>query len=113
MRSRVGNYTAATAEERIKEFLDNANRQLALMGIQRSRRALGHKAARMRKGALEEPGTGLSVWNWDDVEEYVVNQVRETEAWVGVRVATEDTDDCEIENDCALRPRTQPEQESL
>ena len=42
--AKVGGYTQESAERRLTEFLQNANRQLALMGRQRSRRAAEHRS---------------------------------------------------------------------
>ena len=104
----VGNYTRESAERRIEEFLQNANRQLALMGRQRSRRAAERKALKLRNGILEEPGRGLPIWHLPDVADHAVDQIQVTEDWAGERVATENVDDRRIANDCALRPQAEP-----
>ena len=58
-------------------------------------------------------GTGLPIWEQEDVESYVAALVSETESWAGVRLATEGTDDCVIHNDCAQRPLARAGPESL
>ena len=112
-RARLGDYTREEAEQRVAEFKQNADRQLALMAIQRSTRAVEIKRLRLRTGVYEVPGEGLPIWRLDDVRDHVVEQVQLTDDWIGERVATEDVDDITVANDCALRPKARPEPESL
>ena len=111
--AKIGGYTRESAEQRVAEFLQNANRQLALMALQRSRRAVERKRLRLRNGVWEEPGEGLPIWRLTDVADHVVSQIQLTGDRTGERVATEDVDDLKITNDCALRPKAKPGPESL
>ena len=111
--AKVGDYTLEEAKQRIAEFKQNANRQLALMTLQRSKRAVEVKRLKWRAGVYEVPGEGLPIWSFDDVRDYAVEQVRLIEDWTGERIASEDVDDSRIANECALRPNPKPGSESL
>merc|ERR1712113_883776 len=111
--ARIGDYTLEEARRRIGDFKRNANRQLALMTLQRSKRAVEVKRLRWRAGAYEVPGEGLPIWSFDDVENHAVEQVRLIEDWTGERIASEDVDDSRIANECALRPKPKLSSESL
>ena len=65
--AKVGDYTLEEARQRIAEFKRNANRQLALMTLQRSKRAVEVKRLKWRVGVYEVPGEGLPIWSFDDV----------------------------------------------
>ena len=111
--AKLGSYTLEEANQRIVEFKLNANRQLALMSLQRSKRAVEIKRLRLRAGVLEVPGEGLPIWQFGDVRKHAVDQLRLIEDWTGERIASEDTDDNRIVNECALRPLLKLGPESL
>ena len=105
--AKVGDYTLEEAKQRIAEFKQNANRQLALMTLQRSKRAVEVKRLKWRAGVYEVPGEGLPIWSFDDVRDYAVEQVRLIEDWTGERIASEDVDDSRI--DQRVRPASEAE----
>merc|ERR1712113_521951 len=111
--ARIGDYTLEEARRRIAEFKQNANRQLALMTLQRTKRAVEVKRLKWRAGVYEVPGEGLPIWSFDDVRNHAVEQVRLIEDWTGERIASEDVDDNRIANDWALRPKPKLGSESL
>ena len=74
--ARFGYYTLEEARQRIAEFKLNANRQLALMMLQRSQRAVEIKRLKWRVGVYEVPGEGLPIWSFSDVRNHAVEQVR-------------------------------------
>ena len=78
-------WTEQDATERLHRFRRSALRQLAHMASNRGRRMGERKGIAMKRGYLEEPGTGTFDWASEDVMACAVDQLPTTDDWTGVR----------------------------
>ena len=74
------------------------------MNANKGRRMGERKARLMRRGCLEEPGTGSFPWSEEEVAAFAIDQLRTTENWKGIRFSSTQDDDNEIREHLAPRP---------